>query len=362
MDGKRLLSMTVRSVQEMRMKIGDSAGSVSLYYPNEGDFEILEKEFKEESAESLPGIVLERLPGRVRVTVPEKECESISRMPVNESMEFVVSLAKEAVPLTEFLRRVKERYPDVRSGESGVIDFDWILSFPGDDDVYCLSEELGRTTCHRFSEEDYLSMGFRLPVRGSFQAQIPSGAGIDADDRNYLDAGADVPTCAAGLESSAHGASADLAQGFAVRRLGSVRTASVAVDHVRGNIHAVQLAPQAGHLPPEPVIVVLSRKVRLACLAVQSAIRYVPSHVVPPRPSGTRIRKECVDINRDGHPDGMRNVLSAVVMFAVLLVFVVFWFYTAIGTDAPPAMSAAGIVISTLIVIAGLKRFLRRAS
>ena len=58
----------------------------------------------------------------------------------------------------------------------------------------------------------------------------------------------------------------------------------------------------------------------------------------------------------------MSNVLSAVVMFAVLLVFVVFWFYTAIGTDAPPAMIAAGIAISTLIVIAGLKRFLRRAS
>ena len=72
MDGKRLLSMTVRSVQEMRMKIGDSAGSVSLYYPYEGDFGSLEKEFREASAESLPGIVLERLPGRVRVTVPEE--------------------------------------------------------------------------------------------------------------------------------------------------------------------------------------------------------------------------------------------------------------------------------------------------
>ena len=42
----------------------------------------------------------------------------------------------------------------------------------------------------------------------------------------------------------------------------------------------------------------------------------------------------------------MSNVLSAVVMFAVLLVFVAFWFYTAIGTDAPPAMIVAGIAIA----------------
>ena len=99
------------------------------------------------------------------MTVPEEECEKISKMPVKETMAFIVSLSKDGIPLKDFLERVKDRYPEVRSGESGVFDFDWVLSFPGDDDVYCLSEELGRTTCHRFSEEDYLAMGFRLPRR-----------------------------------------------------------------------------------------------------------------------------------------------------------------------------------------------------
>jgi hypothetical protein len=48
---------------------------------------------------------------------------------------------------------------------SGYIDFDWILIFPGnlDTDVYCLTEEFGTVTFHRFSEEEYLALGFALP-------------------------------------------------------------------------------------------------------------------------------------------------------------------------------------------------------
>ena len=92
MDGRRLFSRTVQSVQEMSLKIGDSAGSISLYYPFEGDFDRLAEDFKKESSVSLPGIMLERRPGRVRVTVPEEECEKISKMPVKETMAFIVSL------------------------------------------------------------------------------------------------------------------------------------------------------------------------------------------------------------------------------------------------------------------------------
>ncbi len=165
MDGKGLLARTVQSVQEMRLKIGDSAGSVSLYYPYEGDFEAMAEEFRRESSERFPGMVLETLLGRVRVTVPEEECERIAGMPMKETMEFITSLTKERIPLKEFLERVSERYPDAVSRESGVIDFDWILSFPEDRDVYCLSEEMGQTTYHRFTEEDFLALGFELPSR-----------------------------------------------------------------------------------------------------------------------------------------------------------------------------------------------------
>ena len=165
MDGKGLLSRTVQSVQEMRLKIGDSAGSVSLYYPYEGDFEAMAEEFNRESSERFPGMVLEMLPGRVRVTVPEEECERIARMPMKGTMEFITSLTKERLPLEEFLERVSERYPDARSRRTDVIDFDWVLSFPEDEDVYCLSEEMGQTTYHRFTEEDFLALGFELPER-----------------------------------------------------------------------------------------------------------------------------------------------------------------------------------------------------
>ena len=58
----------------------------------------------------------------------------------------------------------------------------------------------------------------------------------------------------------------------------------------------------------------------------------------------------------------MRNVLSAVLMFAVLLAFVAFWIYTAIKSNVPPSFLAVGAAVSAFIIIAGLRRFLRRTS
>ena len=34
-----------------------------------------------------------------------------------------------------------------------------------DPDIYCLVEEFGQVTYHRFSREDYLAFDFKLPVK-----------------------------------------------------------------------------------------------------------------------------------------------------------------------------------------------------
>jgi hypothetical protein len=53
MNGTELYRRVVSTVQEMHLKIGDSHGSVSLYYPFQGDFTTLQEEFRECSKEAI---------------------------------------------------------------------------------------------------------------------------------------------------------------------------------------------------------------------------------------------------------------------------------------------------------------------
>jgi len=163
MNGSELFSRVVTTIQEMHLKIGDSYGSVSLYYPFESDAPI-EEEFRQ-TAVDFPDMVLERLPQRLRVTVSEKDCLRISRMPVKETIRDMVAVTKDRSDIGTVKEFIGNRYPDARIVKSGYIDFDWILLFPEelDDDVYCLSEEMGVVTYHRFSKEEYLALGFEIP-------------------------------------------------------------------------------------------------------------------------------------------------------------------------------------------------------
>ncbi len=165
MNGEDLLSRVVSSIQEMHFKIGDSAGSVSLYYPFEGDFGNLEEEFRKAAGAGFPGIVLESLPQRLRVTVSEEDCRRMADMPCRGTLKDMAGLVGERADMTRIRSFLEERYPGARLVRSEYIDFDWILLFPGDvdDDVYCLAEEMGVVTYHRFSREEFLGFGFRIP-------------------------------------------------------------------------------------------------------------------------------------------------------------------------------------------------------
>ena len=170
MDGAELYERVVSTVQETILKIGDVVGSMSLYYPCTDDAERLAREFREAAPEELKGIIVERLPDRIRVIVPEDESRIIARMPVRKTMGYAISIAKERVPMDEFVARVGEMYPSARFMEMDHLEFDMLLTFPRELDpyFYCLAEEMGIVTFHRFSMDDYEAFGFPMPaINGS---------------------------------------------------------------------------------------------------------------------------------------------------------------------------------------------------
>lgn len=162
MDGRELLYRVVSTIQEMYLKIGDSYGSVSLYYPFGGDPNTITREFREASKDDYPKMELDILPERLRVIVSEKDCKRISKLPVKPTMRDMTSLVRDHAGIDDFRELVEKNYPGARLIRSGYIDFDWILMFPDDvdEDVYCLSEEMGSVTYHRFSREEFASLGF----------------------------------------------------------------------------------------------------------------------------------------------------------------------------------------------------------
>lgn len=165
MNGTELYRRVVSTVQEMHLKIGDSHGSVSLYYPFQGDFPTLQEEFRECSKEVPSSLILERLPERVRVIVPEEDCAFFMSKDISGVLRDVVSLVNQRLSLDCFIKEMSTRYPEMSCSKVDCLEFDAVMSFPdgSDPDIYCLAEEMGQVTYHRFSEEDYLAMGFQLP-------------------------------------------------------------------------------------------------------------------------------------------------------------------------------------------------------
>ena len=165
MNGHDLFSRAISTVQETNITIGDSSGSISLYYPFEGDFKTLENDFKKASSE-YPNIVLEQLPQRVRVVISEEDSRRISELPARQTIIDIVEAVKRRVPFEEFRRSIVEKYPEARIVKSEYIEFDWILIFPSelDEDIFCLTEEFGQITYHRYSREEFQSFGFSIPL------------------------------------------------------------------------------------------------------------------------------------------------------------------------------------------------------
>ena len=164
MDGRELFSRSVTTVQEMRIKIGDTLGSVSLYYPIAEDFERISREFKEASKD-FPDMKLEQLPQRVRVIITEDDCRRIAQLPMKETVKDLAELVNDRTSFPDFREFIMKKYPSASLTKSEYIDFDWILVFPEriDEDIYCIAVELGMVTYHRFSREEYRDFGYVIP-------------------------------------------------------------------------------------------------------------------------------------------------------------------------------------------------------
>ena len=165
LDGKGLYERIISTIQEMYLKIGDTQGSVSLYYPYSGDVRSLTEEYRAAAEGILKEVIIEELPERIRIVVPEECCKLISRMPVRDTMEFVIGLIKERASMESFEASVMERYPSAKITDMTCLEFDKLLTFPEDtdSDCYCLTSEAGVVSYHRFSREDFLAFGFELP-------------------------------------------------------------------------------------------------------------------------------------------------------------------------------------------------------
>jgi len=161
MNGDSLFRRVVETVQEVCLKVGDVMGSVSLYYPCEDDVEKVISEFLSASR-GYDGITAEGLPNRIRVTVSEEDCVRMSELPVKDTMKDVVTLIKDGLTPDEFRREILAKYKGARITDSNQLDHDWVLTFPDDDDVYCLTSEMGRLTYHRFYRDEYLAFGYSL--------------------------------------------------------------------------------------------------------------------------------------------------------------------------------------------------------
>ncbi len=167
MDGKELYSRVVTTVQEMYLKIGDNDGSVSLYYPFKGDFETLKKEFLDASKDGLTDPVVEQLPERVRIIISESDSKRIAHLTPRDTLRTIVGMVNDRTSMGKFIETINDRYPEAILQKVDYIEFDYVLMFPEDvdPDIYCLVEEFGQVTYHRFSREDYLAFDFKLPVK-----------------------------------------------------------------------------------------------------------------------------------------------------------------------------------------------------
>ena len=163
MDGRELFERVVSTVQETYLKIGDMSGSISLYYPFEGAAETLIGDFVRASS-GFPGISVETLYQRIRVTVPEEVCRKMCWMPMDPDMRAMVELTRDQSSPEAFRDRLLKRNPKARMVPSPYPEFDWIVVFPKDgSDIYCLAEEMGRLTYHRFSPEEFGRFGYEVP-------------------------------------------------------------------------------------------------------------------------------------------------------------------------------------------------------
>ena len=178
MNCAKLERNVIEVMQEQQVKLGFDGNAVYLFYPLSSLGLLLDVDADEETLTAaldgfcahvrgrLGNVEFSIRDGRVSLSIPPEGCEYVKRGLKEDSfivrlirmvaghhahMEDVIALFK------EYSAHVHaEKMPD---GE----EFDYLVYFPdGEPDsfYYCLKEDMGHVTYHRFTKADYEAFGF----------------------------------------------------------------------------------------------------------------------------------------------------------------------------------------------------------
>lgn len=162
MDGRFLYKQVVSTILEIKAKLGSMSGSCTLFYPFEGDLERIREEFFESAGDGLKEIEVDCIDNRLRIVVPEDECIRIGETPVPKTLDYMISAVRDHKTIQTVKRELSEFFDGVELTDTYNGEFELKVTFPDDVDpfIYCLHEECGQLTYHRFSKDDYRSFEF----------------------------------------------------------------------------------------------------------------------------------------------------------------------------------------------------------
>ncbi len=174
MNAKELEDAVISVVQEVQIKLGMAEGAVSLYMPLDSictsdgtmNSEDILTDFTTAVRSRLGDVDCVIEDDRIRITVPEQGCLYAASLPVSPILKVMVDsvLAGDDVGiLRSRLNALSDKcvWDDVDAEE-----FDHVVHFEdgSDSHVYCIKDESGHITYHRFSRSDYSRLGFGVSI------------------------------------------------------------------------------------------------------------------------------------------------------------------------------------------------------
>lgn len=173
----KLRKSIVDAVQEGQLKLGYRSETIRLYYPLASLCLLTEKEmsaedmtaalekFAGENERELGRIEVSRKGERFCLAVPPQGAQWVhEHTDLNGFLaDFIRTIGRHGCTMEELLAQFHKHSDHVRVEELHNGEFDWLIEFEdGDPDEYryCIADEGGHLTYHRFTREDYEAFGF----------------------------------------------------------------------------------------------------------------------------------------------------------------------------------------------------------
>lgn len=170
MDVKELEDTVISTVQETQVKLGPVDGTVSLYLPLDSICshrtpscpDGLLRDFVNSARSRLGDVEYSIKDDRVRITVPKEGCKYVSKLPVSPVLRVMVDSILEGKDSKELKAGLMRISPGCVWIDTNEKEFDHVVYFKDEIDpyIYCIKEEIGHITYHRFSRNDYIRLGF----------------------------------------------------------------------------------------------------------------------------------------------------------------------------------------------------------